>query len=303
MNLRYILIFGGFGVFLLWYGGTWAYRTQYKEPRTALATEIEQYDAEIKKWQDHNAMMSEFVKNNHLVYYPRSLPRTQARILYQYWLAEVAEFCDFENLNISSYNPENRPRIGTAYQFRIQAQVTAEGLAQFLYEFYWAAHLQRIIGMNVQPIENSERMLLTLQLEGVTLRSPPWPNYQYPLANRLPWQYHRRLSSTLFSSYQAAAENSLLQYARSGVDRADFTYLTMIQYENGEPILSLLDRSRSTTEPIFVKIGDTIKIGSFVATLLEVEEGNAVFLYGNQHWLLAPGECLNQAFALPPESR
>ena len=304
-TVKYVLVFTCLAAFALWYGGTWAYRTQYKTPRTELGTEIARFEQFNAQFDTTIKSMQQFVKGNQ-AYYTRSFPlySNSARTLYQNWLSEVAKCCDVKNPQIESYQP-TRPAAGYGfnYRFQLQGQFSKDGFARFLYEFYWASYLQRLVSVTLMPIEKSELMDVVMIFDGTALFPPPEP-YYYPLKDKLPENYHRRLSSGPFSAYSAVADRSLLQYTKSGLDKADYTFLTSIISNNGVAEIWFTDRTTTSPEPDIYRVGDTIRIGSVVGKLVDIEHDYVVFERGaGQLWLLSAGECLNRAFAVPPEAK
>ncbi len=301
-NLPQILFFAGFGLFALVYGGYWAYGSLYKAPREELTKKIAEYETANAEMERQIQTMSEFVQTNQ-TYLTRSLPQSvvAVRTLYQHWLSEVATFCDMEEPRIDSYNPTQTTWCYD-YRFQLRARVSSEGFARFLFEFYWAPYLHRIVSITLTPVEKSELMNVDMTLEGIALY-PLQTGAAYPLADKLPQGWHKRLASGPFATYHAVADRNLLQYARAGVDRADYVYITFINVENGEPQLWLTDRTSGSTEPIVVKLNETIKVGSFIARFVETDGDYVVFDRDGQYWLLESGERLSQAYALPPEAR
>jgi len=302
-NLPQILFFAVASLFGLAYGGYWAYGSLYKAPRIELTKEITQFEQNNELLEANIATMSSFVEDNQHTYLSRSFPQsaTAVRTFYQHWLSEVATFCDFVELQIVSFDPTQ-----TAwcfhYRFHLRGRVSSEGFARFLYEFYWAPYLHRVTSFSLIPVEQSDLMIVDMTIEGIALYRMPTV-VDYPLFDRLPEGWHKRLASGPFSTYQTVADRNLLQFTRAGVDLADFTAITFINIENGEPQLWLTDRTSSSTKPIVVKLNDTVKIGSFVAKFIESDGNYAIFDRDGQYWLLEIGERLSQAFALPPEAR
>ena len=302
-NLPQILFFTAFGLFALIYGGFWAYGSLYKEPRQKLTEEIAKFKQGNEQMESQIGQMSTFVEAKRQAYLTRSLPQSPVAVgtLYQHWLSELATFCDFEEQRIVAF-PPTQSTWCVAYRFQLSGRVTSAGLARFLYEFYWAPYLHRIAAFSLEPIEKSDLMRIDMTFEGVTLY-PFVSGTEPPLRDQLPEGYHKRLASGPFATYQTVADRNLLQYTRSGTDRADYTSITLIQVENGEPQLWLTDRTSTSTEPIVVKLNEPIKIGSFVAKFVDSDGDYALFDRDGQYWLLEIGERLSQAFAIPPEAR
>ena len=301
-NLPQILFFAAFGLFALVYGGYWAYGSLYKAPRDVLSKEIADYENANTQTEQQIKTMTEFVYTNQ-TYLTRSFPRSvvAVRTLYQHWLSDLAIFCDMEEPQIESYNPTQLPWCYN-YRFQIRGRISSEGFARFLFEFYWAPYLHRIASITMTPIEKSDMISVDMVLEGVTLYPPPI-NQTYPLADQLPQGWSKRLASGPFSTYEAVASRNLLQYAKSGIDKADYTYITSISVENGNAEIWLTDRTSGTLEPMIVKLNEPIKVGSFIAMFIETDGNFVVFDRDGQRWLLESGERLSQAYAIPPEAQ
>jgi hypothetical protein len=172
-------------------------------------------------------------------------------------------------------------------------------LSRFLFEFYYAPFLHRVTAMSVVPVDGSEgRITCSLTIDVLALR-PPNSQAAYPSKDQLPTGYIARLKSNNLTTYQVIADRNLLQAAKGGVDRADYTYLTAINSIDGQPEIWLTVRTEDSI--IKAKQGDSVRIGSFRAEVVEIFEQDAVFESQGMRWLVTLGDCLNQAFSLPPE--
>lgn len=292
-----IVLLGG-----LVYGAHWAYVHFSRVPRAQLLERIEKAEQGIAHRTRELEMMQQTIARNQ-AYYARSLPRTAgaAQSQYRFWLLEVLKVCEWDYPSVEAANPtSDRTWRHYRYRFQVRGRASLDQASRFLYEFYWAAFLHRIVTMTITPVENSELVDVSLTIDAIALR-PMTPADPYPLADRLPQGYIRRLSSENFEDYRLIAERNLLRHARGGVDKADHTYLTMIQSVDDVPLVWLSDRT--TDSVVKLKIGERVDIGSFRGTLLEVEGRDVVFERGGMFWLLSVGECLNAAYALPPEVR
>lgn len=285
-----------------WYGAMWARTTLYKEPRALLGERIETASSRIEQGTQTLQTMRRTITTN-APFYVRSLPRqtTSAQSQYQFWLLELLKFCEFTQQSVESTEPARVAAFGHfSYRFQVRGRGSLDQVARFLYEFYWAAPLHRVATMSIVPVENSELVDMAVTIEAIAI--PPLRTTDaFPSPDRLPGGYIKRLASDHFTSYRLIAERNLLRHARGGVDRADFTYLTSIQEIDGTASIWLTDR---TTETILkTEVGGRVEIGSFRGTLLAVQDRDVVFERGGMLWLLAVGDCLNAAYALPPETR
>jgi hypothetical protein len=154
--------------------------------------------------------------------------------------------------------------------------------------------------MAMAPVEGKEEQVaIALTIDVLALR-PESAQSPYPSPNQLPTGYIQRLKSRDLTTYQVIAERNLLQAARGGVDRADYTYLTAMNLIDGEPEIWLTVRTDESV--VKVKRGDSVRIGSFRAQVTDIFEQDVLFDRDGMSWLVGLGDCLNQAFALPPES-
>jgi hypothetical protein len=298
MTLRNIVLIIGLTLFLIWYVSSWAYQTQYLKPRQELGNEIAKLSGEIEGGKKNLAMMTQFRTQN-VGYYYRSLPpvSNDARTQYFFWLLELLQYCGFENNDVRSGAPSRIP-FGINYQFNVQCTGSLSQLSYFLFEFYYAPFLHRITSMTLTPTEgNAERLTFSMTVNALTLDVRYNP---YPVTNRLPEGYIPRLAFNNLAAYQTIADRNLLQTAKGGIDRADYTVFTgIIQMGDRQEVLFSLQTDDSRIE---AKLGDSIHSGSFSGRIVEILDEDIVLERGGSRWLLTVGESLKEAFALPPET-
>jgi len=304
-------MFGLLAIFFVWYGTTWAYRNLYKEPRRQLNEKITRLRQEIDKKGQSVAFMKQHWETNQVLYY-RSLPRVPnaVRLQYKEWMSEVLEHCEVENGNVSDDNPTRTNFGGINYRFHVRGVCTLDQLSQLLFEFYYAPFLHRITAMNVIPQESSEKVAISLTIDGLSI-PPPVANSPYPPTNQLTLGFfHQRLATHQFEAYRVVAERNLFRAARGGVDEADLTYLTGLPEIDGEREAWFTIRAESSDSDYLPKVikakpGEQIAVGSFRATIKEILDESLILDRDGTLWLLEliqNGACLNTAFALPPEA-
>lgn len=300
-NFRNIAMLGILAIFFAWYGLSWAYTTLYKEPRQRLGTKIAQYRQGIESGKQNIAMMQQVIGRNQTYYY-RSLPRVRndAKSLYSFWLLELLKFCDIEGADVGSDNPTQTAFGGFNYRFHVRGTLTLDKLSRLLFEFAYAPFLHRVTTISIAPVEGKEEQI-TVSLTIDALAIPPaFPQNPYPLANKLPTGHFKRLAANDLTPYRVIAERNLLQAARGGVDRADHAYLTAINIVNDEPELWISVRTDGSL--VKAKQGESVRIGSFRADVIEIFEQDVVFQRDSMRWLVTLGDCLNEAFPLPLET-
>lgn len=307
-NIRNIITVLALLTVVAWYGGRWVYTNQYKAPRAAVDAKIVQYETAIEQNNRQIEYMKNAVAANRKGYYfYRSFPRSPNAVqsYYPIWLREAAESCEFTSIEVQSDRyaaipyPQNF-QVGIQYRYRLTGEASMEQLSRFLFEFYWTSYLHRISAINIAPIEQSDRIEVSIRIEGITIR-PVHQNDPYPMLDRFAPQIpYRVLASGPFRTYEVIGKRDFLQFARGGLDRADHTKLMMVLEIGGVWEIRLKDET--TGQTIIANIGDTISVGSFNAKLKEVtSRQDVVFEENNRLWLLSNGEMLSSVYAIPPE--
>jgi hypothetical protein len=306
MTLRNLILIIGLSLFLLWYVAFWAYQTQYLAPRKKLGDEITKLSQAIDGGKQNIAAMTQFCSQN-IGYYYRSLPRVpnDARSQYGFWLLELLQYSGFEKNSVNDALP-TQILSGANYQFTIQCTGTLSQLSYFLFEFYYAPFLHRITTLTLTPIEgNIEKLTFSLTVNALALR-PRDVNDPYPAMNQLPigiagLEYISRLASNDLTTYNVIADRNLLQTAKGGVDRADYTFLTAILQQGDQTEVWFSVRTDDSL--IKAKLGDSINSGSFTGKIVEILDQDIVLeRKDGSRWLLTTSDSLHDAFALPPET-
>jgi len=176
-------------------------------------------------------------------------------------------------------------------------------LSRFLYEFYWAPFIHKITSLDILPVDNADLVDIEMQIEGLSLLRFPDNVSPYPLRDRLPDDYWRRLSSGLLETYTEPIDSrNLLQFSRGGVDASDFARLTGIILFDGEPVFWISNQLENRT--VRVKLNEQFRIGSFFGKIVEVIGQDVVLETDGttsrpaMRWLLSQGEFLKDALAV-----
>jgi hypothetical protein len=298
MIIRNIILITGLALFLSWYVGDWAYKSQYVEPRKKLGDEIATLTGQIEWGKNRRDSMTQFSMQN-IGLYSRSLPRVtnDARSLYGFWLLELLQYSGLEHNNVEVGMPTLTPHWGD-YRGTIQCTGTLSQLSYFLFEFYYAPFLHRITSMTLMPMEgNAEKLTVHITVSALALDSRYNP---YPATTLLPMGYIQRLATNDLTVYQVIAHRNLLQEAKGGIDKADYTFLTGMPQVGGQT--EVWFSVRTDDSQMRAKLGDTIHSGSFSGKIVEIFDQDIVLDRNGSRWLLEIGENLSEAFALPPET-
>ena len=302
MTARNLILIICLALFLFGYVSYfWAYQVLYREPRQRLGNEIDKLSKAIEVGKNNYAEMSQFSAQR-LGFYARSLPliSNDAQSLYSFWLLELLQYSGMEGNYVNNHSPFGLP-LGADYRFSIQCTGSLSQLSNFLFEFYYAPFLHRIVSLTLTPVEgNPGRQSFTMTVSALQLRQRQQSDL-YPMMNQLPAGWHiQRLTTNDLGTYKVISDRNLLQTAKGGIDRADFAVLTAILPKGNQKEIwftILTDDSR-----IEAKVGDSIHIGSFSGKVVEILDQDIVLERNGERWLLSSGESLNEAFALPLET-
>ncbi len=302
-NIRNIVMFAVLTAFFAWYGVSWGYRTLYREPRKRLGGEIAKFKTEIETGKSNCAMWNQGY-DQFCGFYARSLPRlpNEARSLYTQWLLELLKYCNVEGGDVGGNNP-TRAVFGLNFRFNVKGTCSLDQLTRLLFEFYCASYLHRIAAMTLVPVDGKEGQVnFNMTIDAIRLQQP-FEAAPYPLQDQLPrfYPYVVRLQSNNPEAYRLISERNLMQAAKGGVDRADYAYLTAINLVDGVPEVWLTLRTDDSITR--AKKGDTVRIGSFRATVVDIiGQEDMLFERDGMRWLVTLGDCLNQAYAVAPEA-
>ena len=297
------IITGGFA-----FGGYVFYKSEYVKPRQELATKRDELKAAIEnaKKQTENVVA---MTTSLAPLYTRSFPtnRLEAAQQYEIWLSQMLEFCNMEDAKVTRLRYTPNPRTGTATQaYNVQAECNLIDLTQFLYEFYWTSFLHRVSMLDITPVESSDRIRVSLSIEGLTILYKANPQQRYPLANKLPLDAAapQQLASGPFAAYAPMGELDVFRAVRTGIDRTKLLLLSgvpTITDDSGAAVTVSRWRLESEDRVITLKEGDELKIDSFSGTVVGIEEEFVTLRQKNGLlWIVLLGRTLGDAIAVPP---
>lgn len=292
-STKYILI-AALAMLLLAYAGDWMW-TAVTEPlrslrqkRQSLEKDIDKRTTELAQGRKAARMLALWEK--------QSLPSDPqiARSVYQAWLLQLVGRVGLANPAVDSTQPSERNGY-YSMTFSLQARGPLEKWTRFLYEFYRTGHLHQIRSMSITPLGKEEQLDIVLAIEALILSGAD-------RSDQLSEEVSDQLAFSRLSDYQPIVRRNLFSITAKA-DPMDQTYLTAIQYVNSVPEAWFTLRGESDPDRAVVKLrlAQNMVVGQFSGKLVEITEDSVVFQSGGERWLVALGESLAQAFALPPE--
>lgn len=294
MNPRERVLAGIVGVcvggFALWAG----YQRLIEQPlanlasdRDKLITKVEGQERQVRLASREAARLAELEQ--------RSLPadRQLARSLYQNWLVEAVNRVGFESPNVDSGAIATRKDLYDRLSFNVRGRGDLAQLSRFLYDFYRADFLHQVTRLTITPVAATSKLELSLAIEALVLPGAP-------RRERLEERRSQRLRHESLADYQPLVERNLFGDGGARLfDPADFAFLTAIVDVDGQP--EAWFNLRTTGELVKLKRGERLVVGDFSGTIEQIDELDLILASDEERWLLALGESLTQATALPPE--
>lgn len=287
------ILYGILAAMFLFYLGDWFLQNAVEQgPLQDRRNTIAGLESDIEK-RESRLLHAREIGKQLTVLEARSLPSDVeiARSLYQGWLLELVNYVELSAPNVDSGNPLSRRGLFNVISFSVRGRGTLEQLTRFLYIFYRAGHLHQIRSLAITPLKGTELLDLAISIEAIAL----------PTADRkakLTSLQSDRLAYDTLDEYDVIVRRDL--FGAGGASEAtDFTYLTAVNYVNGEP--EAWFDIRTDAKLLKLRQGDTLQIGPFEGTIAEIADTDVVLQSGSERWLLGVGENLAQASALPPE--
>lgn len=289
-------------------GGYFLYKSKWVKPREAIAKQKADLVQAIEYGKQSTKQIETQTQQLQPLY-TRSFPRqnAEAALQYEIWLSQMLEFCNIRDYQVNRGAYSNLRNLGLATQsFSVKATCQLMDLTQFLYEFYWTPFLHRISALDIIPQEGSDDLQIAMTVQGLTILYLANPQQQFPLKDQLPLsaQAPQQLASGPFAAYQPFGELDFFGAVRTGVDSTALTRLTatpvMSDDEGNETKYSRWNLE-AEGKTITLKIGDELKVGSFIANIADIDENLVILKQQNGLLWAAPlGNKLSEAVAIPP---
>jgi hypothetical protein len=294
LKYRKQMLLAVMGLLLLGYGGDWLWST-LTEPIQSLRQKQQTLRKDIDRRQLEVAKARQAAKTL-AAWSQESLPADPqvARSLYQAWLLELVNRLGLTGPSVDSTQPSERNGY-VSMTFSLQARGTLDQWTRFLYEFYRSGQLHQLRSVAFTPISKHDQLDMVFSIEALVL---PGANSEERLSDAV----SDRLAFERLQDYQPVVRRNLFG-ASGAADPTDQTLLTGIHSVNGVPEAWFTLRHETDPERAVAKLrlGQTLVIGEFQAKLLEIAEQDVTLEADGERWLVAIGESLTQAFALPPE--
>jgi hypothetical protein len=280
------------GVILAFYAGEWLLDKLLTAPLDArnaktkvLEGDLQKRKAELAKARQAGKKLSDWER--------QSLPSDTevARSLYQGWLLELVNHVGLADPNVNSNEPASYKGQFTTLGFSIRGRGTLEQLGKFLFEFYSAGHLHQIQSIVITPLQKTGELDLSITIDALAL---PGADRK----DRLSAERSDRLASAKPEDYRSIVQRNLFAVG-GGLDPTDQTYLSAVNYVDGEP--EAWFTLRNSDELLKLRKGSRLEIGQFSGKLIEIDDADVILESDGQRWLLTIGDNLTEAYALPPE--
>ncbi len=289
-NRKYIL-YAILAAMLLCYGGDWLLRIGIRGP----LGRAEEHSRQLRKRILARKALLKAIrqeKEQLAVWETQSLPADPllARSLYQAWLVQLLEHVGMDKANVDAGQPTNYRGLYELFSFSVRGQGSLEQLTQLLFEFYRAGHLHQIRSLELTPSLGGQQFGIAIQIEALAL---PY----IKRVGELGQAKVERLASDKLADYAVIAQRNVFA-GGGGADALDYTRFTAVTYAQGRP--QAWFNLGLHGETVQKGVGEVLEAGPVRGTILEIDDQDVILNIDGEHRLLAIGEMLSQASALPP---
>ena len=281
-----------FACLALYFGGDWLLQVVVRDPMLAAKSQTKQLRENIRrKKTDLKQIRAE--EEQLAVWETQSLPADPplARSLYQAWLVQLVKHVGLVKPNVDSGEPVNHKDLYHMLSFTVRGEGTLEQATQLLFEFYRAGHLHQIRSLELTPAGEGKHFSISLAIEALALP-------QIKRQDELGSAHGDCLISNKLADYQIIARRNVFG-SGTDPDVLAYTRLTGVTYSQGRPQAWFSVDIRGET--LQKSVGEVLAIGTFRGTILDIHDTDVILEIDGQHRLLAIGEALSQASALPPK--
>jgi len=300
--LSFLIVLAGMGG----YFGYQYHKKNIAAPMTELTEKKTQIEETIVLLEGYAANV-ETEATYFQTYNTRSLPANFdiSKFHYRNWLEQLSLFAGLEGPPEVTFGQERLRRV-IAYSyvydyyslgFTVSARGSLDDLTRFLFEFYAANHLHRIVAINILPVGESENGLLDIHLTIETLILPTADRN-----DRLAQGTLQRVSSPRIDAYHGIADRNLLatRRIRTAADPADFTEIQYVGSVDGVPDFAVKILIDDGPIPHF-RVGDRVEIGTFSGLVVDIAQTDIIMNVEGRLQLFTLGDNLTEGFLLPPE--
>lgn len=286
------MLYALLGLVLVAQGGDYLYRHYVEAPRQARATRIDDLVKDVGK-KTNDLKRARDAADQLAAWEKQSLPSDPeaARANYRAWLLGLVENAKFRSPNVDSGAAVDHKGMFQSLSFSVRGQATLGELTRFLYEFYNGNHLHQIRSLAITPIRNQGLLDLSIAVEALQL--PGAEN-----KDELNRGQSERLAFASLGDYRGIVNRDLFGVG-GGLDPVSQTVLTGITATDGQP--EAWFDLRADDKVVKLKKGQSLDVGQFQGTVVEIDGSEVVLESDGERWLLSIGEKLDDAFALPPE--
>ncbi len=292
METRQKILYGVLGIIVLYFGGEEAKKRFVDEPFDTAEKRHDKLEEDLVKAEkafNRAKKTSRRIEN----WEARSLPKdpNKARTVYQEWLVALVERSGFTTPSIDSGKPSLRKGIYHSLSFSVRVRGTLDQLTKFLYEFYHAGHLHQIQSIGINPLRSAGLIDLNIKIEALALSKSAQQD-------QLSTEISKDFADRQFEDYSSIIQRNVFGVG-AGDAAAELTLLTGTPAQGGRS--EAWFKHGGDGSVMRLKLGETLQVGHFTGTVVEIQGSEVILESGGERWLLSVGETLNQASALPPE--
>jgi hypothetical protein len=236
----------------------------------------------------------------------QSLPTNPdiANSLYQDWLQKQLTEAGLKVTDIKSSMGLRAPNDRfQEFNFKVEASGQMNQFVDFLSRFYQAGHLQRISRTSLAPAKEGGGLSISLTVDALSMRDAPRTDTLADVSSGIELPDLKELEETivkrdLFSPYKDGKAAAVA--SNSKANEADQAFISgMTQGADGWQISV---RMKDSGKMLYFRAGDSIAIGEFNATVIEVGSRRVILERDGSQLQVFLGQNLGQAQPFSPQA-
>ena len=223
-----------------------------------------------------------------------------AVVLYEDWLREQLEKSELESGDLNSKTGPGPHKRVQQIVFTVHAKGTLAQLSTFLHGFYQAGHLHRISEATLTPVEDEDRLNITLTIDALSMenckREDTLSDRPSKIALEPLEKYQAEIiSRDIFAVYNPPAPEQPVTAQLTLAEDATAAQARITSMTNGKMGWQMSVRMQDTGKIHFFREGDSISIGNFTGSVTKLDGRHAVLAIGNEQLQVRLGQSLSQA--------
>lgn len=282
--------------------------TQLRAQKANLVNEINEAKEVIRDAREAQERLDAWNRES----LPRDVEAAGSR--YKFWLMELCESerygARFQDTQVKPMRSQPIGEVGHLLSFNVSGTSSLEQLTRWLYGFYAADYLHQIRSLTIQPMDQSAKLNVGIQIEALALEGAETAEGE-PRIDTLGELPEGSIDAEALDKYcEAIGDRAIFsrysppppagdpeppreEPSRPMFDHGKYTYVTGITEVDGRPQVWI--ESRTSGEKFRLFEGESFEVGPVQAKIVEIQQRSVKSEVDGKQYSIALGENLREA--------